>query len=125
MIGGHFQPSGYYANSAGHYYWINYCPLCHHYSCLSYNPKGTVEGELTCKICDSDFDGTSGADKCGSGARGWLKPATQEQIDIWYHPQKQAVQSQQPVTQQLSPAELMMNKLNQYKDTDLLGMSFD
>lgn len=30
---------------------------------LTYNPKGTYEGELTCSACDSDYDCVSGADK--------------------------------------------------------------
>jgi methionine-rich copper-binding protein CopC len=34
---------------------INYCPFCHSYGCLSYNPKHTYEGEWTCTHCDSDF----------------------------------------------------------------------
>lgn len=33
----------------------NYCPMCHHYGCLKFNPKGTAEGEWTCTRCDSDF----------------------------------------------------------------------
>jgi hypothetical protein len=34
---------------------VNYCPFCHSYGCLAYNPKHTYEGEWTCKVCDSDF----------------------------------------------------------------------
>ena len=33
----------------------NYCPFCHSYGCLIYNPKHTYEGEWTCNKCDSDF----------------------------------------------------------------------
>jgi hypothetical protein len=33
----------------------NYCPICHTYGCLIYNPKHTYEGEWTCKHCDADF----------------------------------------------------------------------
>ena len=43
--------------------WINYCPNCHHYNCLLVNPKGVSESELTCFICDSDFDGVTGKEK--------------------------------------------------------------
>ena len=34
---------------------INYCPICHSYGCLVYNPKHTSEGEWTCKKCDADY----------------------------------------------------------------------
>lgn len=34
---------------------INYCPFCHRYGTLTYNPKGTYEGEWTCMHCDADF----------------------------------------------------------------------
>jgi hypothetical protein len=34
---------------------INYCPFCHNYGTLIYNPKHTAEGEWTCKNCDADF----------------------------------------------------------------------
>jgi Bacterial Ig-like domain len=34
---------------------LNYCPICHSYGCLVYNPKHTYEGEWTCSKCDSDF----------------------------------------------------------------------
>lgn len=33
----------------------NYCPVCHQHGTLTYNPKGTYEGEWTCMHCDSDF----------------------------------------------------------------------
>jgi hypothetical protein len=35
--------------------WKNYCPFCHSYNCLKYNPKHTYEGEWTCSKCDADF----------------------------------------------------------------------
>jgi methionine-rich copper-binding protein CopC len=34
---------------------LNYCPICHSYGCLVYNPKHTYEGEWTCSKCDSDY----------------------------------------------------------------------
>lgn len=43
--------------------WLNYCPICEHYGTLLINPKGTVEGELTCYYCDADFCGVTGHDK--------------------------------------------------------------
>jgi nitrite reductase/ring-hydroxylating ferredoxin subunit len=73
-IGGYFIPGGYYGGEAGYYYWEDYCPMCGHYDCLLVNPKGTYEGEITCSICDADYDGCTGAEKHGSGARAWLSP---------------------------------------------------
>ena len=35
--------------------WLDYCPFCHSYNCLEYNPKHTYEGEWTCSKCDADF----------------------------------------------------------------------
>ena len=43
--------------------WLNYCPDCGHYGTLLINPKGTVEGELTCYYCDADFCGVTGHEK--------------------------------------------------------------
>jgi hypothetical protein len=51
----------------------NYCPFCHSYGTLVYNPKHTYEGEWTCTKCDSDFC------LCGrckaSGSNVYLTPA--------------------------------------------------
>lgn len=87
VIGGYFEPGGYYGGHAGYHYWVNYDPSSGKYGVLEFNPKGTEEGELTSSVTDTDYDGCTGADKCGSGARYWLIPATQAQIDAWYHPQ--------------------------------------
>ena len=74
VISGYFEPSGMYGGHSGYYDWVDYCPLCHHYNCLLNNPKGTYEGEITCGRCDADYDGTTGADKSGDGARAYLIP---------------------------------------------------
>jgi hypothetical protein len=52
--------SAYGWNSCGGWYktggtWLDYCPLCHSYNCLKYNPKHTYEGEWTCSKCDADY----------------------------------------------------------------------
>ena len=73
-VSGYFHPGGMYGGYSGYYEWIDYCPNCGHYNCLLINPKGTYEGELTCGVCDSDFDGCTGADKHADGAWGWLSP---------------------------------------------------
>lgn len=67
VITGEFMPSGVYSH--GYAYkiyvksWVNYCPACHKYHALLYNPKGVYEGELTCKYCGADFDGVTGYEK--------------------------------------------------------------
>ena len=48
---------------------------------LTYNPKGTYEGELTCSACDSDYDCVSGADKM-SPPRYYLQDVNGRQNDI-------------------------------------------
>ena len=61
--------------------WKNECTLCVPVSHkkkpgkLKFNPKGTAEGELTCKQCGADFCCVSGKDK-NNKVRGSLKPAT-------------------------------------------------
>lgn len=77
-IGGYFLPGGMYGGQSGYHYWEDYCPLCHHYGCLEVNPKGTYEGEITCSICDADYDGCSGYDKSAYGARAKLIAAQKE-----------------------------------------------
>jgi len=83
-VGGYFKPGGYYGGKSGYHEWIDYCPLCSHKNCLMVNPKGTFEGEITCAWCDADYDGCTGYDKHGRGARAKLhrftpqpKPAPQ------------------------------------------------
>lgn len=53
--------------------WKNKCPFCG--GKLSFNPKKTPEGELTCKKCDADFCAVSGKDKAYK-VRKTLTPAT-------------------------------------------------
>ena len=55
--------------------WKNYCPLCKSKGTLTFNPKKTKEGEITCSKCDADFCGSSGKDKANK-VRGKLTPAT-------------------------------------------------
>jgi hypothetical protein len=33
----------------------NYCPIYHSYGTLTFNPKGTPEGEWTCSKCGCDY----------------------------------------------------------------------
>ena len=48
---------------------------------LTFNPKHTAEGEITCSVCNSDYDCVSGADKM-SPPRFYLMDANGRQNDI-------------------------------------------
>ena len=41
----------------------NYCPMCHSYGTLTFNPKGTPEGEWTCSKCGCDYCAADGKEK--------------------------------------------------------------
>jgi hypothetical protein len=66
-IDGYFKPSGVYDTGYSYtrYYreYVDYCPLCSHSNTLANNPKGTIEGEITCTFCDADYSGVTGWDK--------------------------------------------------------------
>lgn len=53
----------------------NYCPKCHSYGTLTFNPKGTPEGEWTCSKCDTDYCAADGKEKI-SGSNCSLKAYT-------------------------------------------------
>ncbi len=55
--------------------WKNYCPACKSKGVLTFNPKKTPEGQLTCSKCDADYCGTSGKD-CAVTVRAKLTPAS-------------------------------------------------
>lgn len=71
-ISGYYTPGGYYGGHSGYYEWIDYCPQCHHYNCLANYHKGV--NEITCVLCDADYDGCTGGDKHAGGAWAWLIP---------------------------------------------------
>ena len=87
---------------------LNYCPQCHHHNCLIWNPKGTVEGEWTCKYCDCDYCAGDGKEKI-SGSDLWLR---------YYHVSKAKPVSAKNATcsknaqVQLTPVEVVMSKLH-------------
>lgn len=54
------------SNGYDHYFtasFVNYCPHCHSYGTLEFNPKGTDEGEWTCSKCNSDYCAADGKEK--------------------------------------------------------------
>lgn len=75
-ISGYYTPGGYYGGHSGYYEWIDYCPQCHNYNCLANYYKGV--NEITCVICDADYDGCTGGDKHAGGAWAWLIPYVPE-----------------------------------------------
>jgi hypothetical protein len=93
----------------------NYCPFCHHYECLEWNPKGTSEGEWTCDVCGADYCAADGHCKAG-GSQLYLheyeipKPVVVTNVKSAEIAQK-------------SPGELMFERLNQFKDVDMLRNS--
>lgn len=47
----------------------NYCPNCHRYGTLKWNPKGVYEGEWTCSYCDCDYCAACGKEKINSSPK--------------------------------------------------------
>jgi len=56
----------------------NYCPNCHSSGTLTWNPKGTSEGEWTCMKCGSDFC-ICGKEKVSSNAN-YLIPYVKKKV---------------------------------------------
>ena len=80
--------------TSGYYYhtdtFKNYCPHCHRYGTLTFNPKGTVEGEWTCSACDADYCAADGKEKIsGSGyyLTTYKTPAKQVKAAVKVEPQ--------------------------------------
>jgi hypothetical protein len=67
--------------------------LCKHYNCLGNHVKGV--NEISCYRCDADYDGCTGLDKHGGGARAGL--------NRYYKPEPKAATTEnttvQPVVQ--------------------------
>lgn len=80
------KPSGvlhnHYENKNYTKTWQNLCTssTCkgQKWGTLTFNPKGTAEGEITCSVCNTDYDCVSGADKM-SPPRFFLKDANGRQ----------------------------------------------
>lgn len=51
----------------------NYCPNCHKYGTLVWNPKGVLEGEWTCSSCDCDYCAACGKEKIYSSPKYLIK----------------------------------------------------
>ena len=86
--------SGYYYHTAT---FKNYCPHCHSYGTLTFNPKGTVEGEWTCSACDADYCAADGKEKL-SGSSYYLSVYTPPK-QVRAVQEVKVVKSQQPTQQ--------------------------
>lgn len=82
FVGGYFHPGGMYGGYSGYHFWLNYNPFQNSYGTLTVNPKGTYEGEITATDDDADFDGCTGYDKHGYGARARLIPYYPTQTEL-------------------------------------------
>ena len=63
------HPYGQYFTAS----FVNYCPKCHSYGTLEFNPKGTAEGEWTCSKCNADYCAADGKEKM-PGSNVYLTP---------------------------------------------------
>ncbi len=83
----------------------NYCPQCHSYGTLSFNPKGTPEGEWTCKKCGSDYCAADGKEKM-PGSHIFLKPFTSPKVS------QQSETPSEVHAQQITTGDMKINLLN-------------
>jgi hypothetical protein len=92
----------------------NYCPKCHSYGTLSFNPKGTPEGEWTCTQCGCDYCAADGKEKM-PGSNKYLTPYKISKPVKSTVPEVHA----QKVTTQDSAVNLL-NKIKYYSDKSFL-----
>lgn len=96
-ISGYGIASGTNEGYKTHFQFENYCPMCGYHGTLTWNPKGTKEGEITCSHCDCDYS-VSGKEKMYN-PRAWLTP---------YYPEPEPVNANIAPTQPtpMTPLEL-------------------
>ena len=103
----------------GYYYMTgcfeNYCPICHSYGSLAFNPKGTPEGEWTCTKCGCDYCAADGKEKM-PGSNVFLKHYKVPQPKQSTAPEVHA----QTVTEENSQVELL-NKIEYYSNKNFLN----
>ncbi len=91
----------------------NYCPQCHSYGTLKFNPKGTPEGEWTCTQCGSDYCAADGKEKM-LGSDIFLKQYSPKTIQ----PVSSEVQTQEVTTTNSAPD--LMNVIKYYNHKSFL-----
>jgi hypothetical protein len=104
-----------YNSASGGWYWctgtfINRCSFCG--GKLSFNPKGTPEGEFTCIRCDADYSINGHCKASGSGV--WLTHYTVAKTTV---PTSSNIAQVQPVQPKLTLMDLLKIRLNE----NLLG----
>jgi hypothetical protein len=92
----------------------NYCPKCHSYDTLTFNPKGTPEGEWTCTQCGADYCAADGKEKM-PGVNVFLKSYTQQKNSN----QETRVNAQDVNSQNLNID--LMNEINYYNGKSFLN----
>ena len=95
---------GYHTNT-----FENYCPRCHSYGTLKFNPKGSPEGEWTCSKCSADYCAASGKEK---------EPNSPYHLVPYTPPVVQAKE-----TTNISPIDSIMADLDKYNQTNLIGVN--
>jgi hypothetical protein len=102
----------------GYYYMTgsfeNYCPICHSYGTLAFNPKGTPEGEWTCTRCGCDYCAADGKEKM-PGSNVFLKKYSPKPTNTTL-PEVHA----QKVTEDSSKVDLL-NKIEYYSSKSFLN----
>jgi hypothetical protein len=88
----------------------NYCPQCHSYGTLIFNPKGVPEGEWTCKKCNSDYCAADGMEKMPHKPIGLIPYNSPE------------VQAQEVMS---TKVQTVITNLGRYKDKSFLGDDLD
>jgi hypothetical protein len=86
----------------------DYCPLCHHHGTFTWNPKGTGEGEWTCSVCGADYCAADGRCKCGGS-----------EVYLTEYVIPKPLFAENAPTQQ-KPEKMMFERVNQFKDVNML-----
>lgn len=94
-ISGYGIASGTNEGYKTHFQFENYCPMCGYHGTLTWNPKGTKEGEITCSHCDCDYS-VSGKEKMYN-PRAWLTP---------YYPEPEPVVAENATSANIAQVQL-------------------
>ena len=102
--------SGMNSCSKGWYYtsgtFLNYCPDCGSSGSLTWNPKGTIEGEWTCSACGSDYC-VCGQEKTNGKAKHLINVT--HKLNVKSKTPPQSVKKQQT---QLNPIDIVKQNIN-------------
>jgi hypothetical protein len=88
----------------------NYCPRCHSYGTLKFNPKGSPEGEWTCTNCSADYCAASGKEKEPNSSIYLIK----------YNPPEVHAQEINNTTKDI---DSILADVGKYAETNLIGVN--